>query len=82
MYSTSLGNSAMTSTSCSSGRQKLRFQISLKVRTARDRGGSKEVPRGGGDPGRAPDEVYPLQGTGWHRGSCDGVTQPPWGTGM
>lgn len=39
MYSTSLGNSVMTSTSCSRGRQKLRFQISRKVRTARERGG-------------------------------------------
>lgn len=39
MYSTSSGNSAMTSTSCSSGRQKLRFQISLKLTTARDQGG-------------------------------------------
>lgn len=39
MYSTSLGNSVTTSTSCSRGRQKLRFQISRKVRTERDRGG-------------------------------------------
>lgn len=39
MYSTSLGNSVMTSTSCSRGRQKLRFQISRKVRTAIDQGG-------------------------------------------
>lgn len=46
MYSTSLGNSVMTSTSCSRGRQKLRFQISRKVRTARDRDRHhKEVPR-------------------------------------
>lgn len=46
MYSTSLGNSVMTSTSCSRGRQKLRFQISRKVRTARDGDRDyKEVPR-------------------------------------
>lgn len=46
MYSTSLGNSVMTSTSCSRGRQKLRFQISRKVRTARDRDRDyKEAPR-------------------------------------
>lgn len=46
MYSTSLGNSVMTSTSCSRGRQKLRFQISRKVRTARDGDrGFKEAPR-------------------------------------
>lgn len=46
MYSTSLGNSAMTSTSCSRGRQKLRFQISRKLRTARDGDRDcKEVPR-------------------------------------
>lgn len=51
MYSTSLGNSVMTSTSCSRGRQKLRFQISRKVRTARDRD-CKEAP-GEAEPGRA-----------------------------
>lgn len=46
MYSTSLGNSVMTSTSCSRGRQKLRFQISRKVRTARDGDRDcKEAPR-------------------------------------
>lgn len=46
MYSTSLGNSVMTSTSCSRGRQKLRFQISRKVRTVRDRDRDyKEAPR-------------------------------------
>lgn len=46
MYSTSLGNSVMTSTSCSRGRQKLRFQISRKVRTARDKDRDcKEAPR-------------------------------------
>lgn len=38
MYSTSLGNSVITSTSCSRGRQKLRFQISRKVKTEGDRG--------------------------------------------
>lgn len=44
MYSTSLGNSVMISTSCSRGRQKLRFQISLKVRTARDQGALRGAP--------------------------------------
>lgn len=61
MYSTSLGNSVMISTSCSRGRQKLRFQISLKVRTARDRGALRGAP-GKRGPQPSPAALSPSRG--------------------
>lgn len=61
MYSTSLGNSVMISTSCSRGRQKLRFQMSLKVRTARDRGALRGAP-GKRGPQPSPTALSPSRG--------------------